>query len=58
VLAHWLGRESFHGGGFVAGDGVWGVLGEKGDGKSTLLASLALSGVPIVADDRRTFGGS
>lgn len=51
VVARWLGRESFHGGAFFSDGGVWAVLGEKGDGKSTLLASLALSGVPILADD-------
>jgi hypothetical protein len=51
LFAHWLGRESFHGGAFFARGGVWVVLGEKGDGKSTMLASLALGGVPVVADD-------
>jgi hypothetical protein len=51
VSAHWLGRETFHAGAFVAGGGVWGVLGDKEAGKSTLLASLALAGVPVVADD-------
>jgi hypothetical protein len=51
AAAHWLGRESFHAGGFVAGGGVWGVLGDKHAGKSTLLASLSLAGVPVVSDD-------
>lgn len=51
VAAHWLGRETFHAGGFVAGGGVWAVLGEKDDGKSSLLASLALSDVPVICDD-------
>ena len=51
VAAHWLGRESFHAGAFVAAGGVWGLLGEKGAGKSSLLASLALAGVPVVSDD-------
>ena len=49
--AHWRDRESFHAGGFVAGGMVWGVLGEKGAGKSSFLASLAQAGVPIVSDD-------
>jgi hypothetical protein len=51
VAAHWLGRESFHAGAFVAGGGVWGLLGDRGAGKSSLLASLALAGVPVVSDD-------
>jgi hypothetical protein len=51
VTARWLGRESFHGGGFVAAGGAWGVLGEKTAGKSTTLAALALAGVPVVSDD-------
>ena len=51
VWAHWLGREPFHAGAFVAGGGVWGVLGDKGAGKSSMLAALARRGVPIVCDD-------
>jgi hypothetical protein len=51
VIARWLGRESFHGGAFVAGGGVWGVLGERELGKSSLLAWLALRGEPVVCDD-------
>lgn len=51
VAAYWLGRESFHAGGFVASGGVWGLLGDKEAGKSSTLASLALAGVPVVCDD-------
>ncbi len=51
VMARWLGREGFHGGGMVAGDGVWGVLGDKTAGKSTTLAWLAREGVGVVSDD-------
>jgi hypothetical protein len=51
VAAHWLGHETFHAGAFVAGGRVWGVLGERKAGKSSLLASLSLAGVPVVADD-------
>ena len=51
VSAHWCGRDSFHAGAFVAGGGVWGLLGEKGSGKSSTLAELARSGVPIMCDD-------
>ncbi len=51
VWAHWLGHEPFHAGAFVAGAGVWGVLGDKGAGKSSMLAALAHREVPIVCDD-------
>jgi hypothetical protein len=51
VMAWWLGRLSFHGGGIVADGGVWGVVGDKMAGKSTLLAALALSGVTVFSDD-------
>ena len=45
------GRESFHAGAVVLGDGAWAVMGAKGAGKSTLLAWLALSGYRVLADD-------
>ena len=32
VVAYWLGRPSFHGGGVVVNGGVWGVLGERDAG--------------------------
>jgi hypothetical protein len=51
VMAWWLGRDTFHGGGILAGGGVWGVLGDKTAGKSTLLASFALAGVDVMSDD-------
>jgi hypothetical protein len=51
VMAHWLGRESFHAGGVVLNGGVWGVVGDRQAGKSTLLARLALAGHDVVADD-------
>jgi hypothetical protein len=51
VMAHWLGRESFHAGAFVHADGAWAVIGEREAGKSTLLARLALGGIPILSDD-------
>jgi hypothetical protein len=51
VMARWLGREGFHGGGIVAGGGVWGVLGDKTAGKSTTLSWLAREGVGVVSDD-------
>jgi hypothetical protein len=45
------GRESFHAGAVVLGDGAWAVMGAKGAGKSTLLAWLALSGHRVLVDD-------
>lgn len=51
VMARWLGREGFHGGGVVVDGGVWGLLADKEGGKSTLLAWLALAGSGVVSDD-------
>ena len=51
LFAHWHGRESVHAGAFVAGGGAWAVVGEREGGKSSMLARLALDGVPIVTDD-------
>jgi hypothetical protein len=51
VAAHWRGEQSFHAGAFLAGGAAWGVLGGKGAGKSSLLATLAAMDVPVLADD-------
>lgn len=51
TVSRWLRRDAFHAGAFVAGGGAWAVLGDKGGGKSTLLAWLAQRGVPLVTDD-------
>jgi hypothetical protein len=51
VMAYWLGRESFHASGFVVEGRVWALLGERGSGKSTTVARLALDGFRIVSDD-------
>ena len=51
VAGRWLERESFHAGALDAGGGAWVVLGDKGAGKSSLLALLALGGQTVVADD-------
>jgi hypothetical protein len=51
IAARWDGWHSFHAGGFVIGDRVWGVLGEREVGKSSLLAALATLGVPVMTDD-------
>jgi hypothetical protein len=57
VMAWWLGRLSFHGGGVIADGGVWGVLGDKMAGKSTLLAALALAGMEVLTDDVLVING-
>jgi hypothetical protein len=51
VFAVWTGRAAIHAGAFVHAGRAWGVLGAREAGKSTLLARLALAGVPVVADD-------
>jgi hypothetical protein len=51
LVARWAGLESFHAGAFVAGGGAWIVLGDKEDGKSTMLAQLALEGCQVLTDD-------
>ena len=58
VWAYWLGHEAFHAGAFVADGGVWGVLGDKGAGKSSMLVALARAGVEIVCDDVLVLDGS
>jgi hypothetical protein len=51
VFAHWAARESLHAGAVIVAGSAWLLLGEKGSGKSSLLATLAGEGVPILADD-------
>ena len=51
VAARWAGRDGFHAGAVLAGDGAWAVLAEKGGGKSSLLAWLAMHGHPVLTDD-------
>ena len=51
VAAHWRGRQVFHGGVFLHGDGAWALLGAKEAGKSSTLASLLAGGVTVLADD-------
>lgn len=51
IAAYWRGNYSFHAGVFLAAGRAWGVLGDRGAGKSSLMATLALLGVPVLADD-------
>ena len=56
VVAHWRGLQSFHAGAFVTDHGAWAILGDKGAGKSSLLAALSRMGVPILTDDLLVIG--
>jgi hypothetical protein len=59
VYAQWLpGRMAFHAGAFVSGGRAWAVVGERHDGKSTLMAALALAGLPVLGDDTLVLEGS
>ena len=51
VAARWRGWHCFHAGGLVVGGGAWAVLGDKGTGKSSLLAWLAHQGEDVLSDD-------
>ena len=51
VAGNWLGRRSFHAGSFVRNGGVWAVLGDRDQGKSSTLAWLVRAGVGVFADD-------
>jgi hypothetical protein len=51
VVSHWARRLSFHAGAFVADGGAWAVVGDRGAGKSSTLAWLALNDHDVVADD-------
>lgn len=51
TVAIWLGRSPFHAGAFAHNGAAWGVLGEKGSGKTSTLAVLDLLGVTVLTDD-------
>ncbi len=58
VFARWRGSETLHAGAFTLdGRGAWAVLGERGAGKSSLLAALALDDVELLADDLLVIDG-
>src|SRR4051812_22517809 len=58
VYAQWLpGRMAFHAGAFISGEGAWAVVGERQDGKSTLMAAIAAAGMPVVGDDTLVVDG-
>jgi hypothetical protein len=57
VAARWAGRQTLHAGAVRAGDGGWGVIGARGQGKSSTLAYLAGRGLGVVADDVLVIAG-
>lgn len=58
IAAWWHGRRSFHAGAFVAHGGAWGIVGERGDGKTSMLAWLSTRRYPIVCDDILVIDGN
>lgn len=57
VVGAWSGYDSFHAAAVVGSAGVWGILGDKESGKSTLAAALAGNGHPVVCDDMLALRG-
>jgi hypothetical protein len=58
IYAQWLpGRMAFHAGAFISGKSGWAVVGDRQDGKSTLMAALALAGLPVLGDDTLVLDG-
>jgi hypothetical protein len=51
LASQWLGRETFHAGCVAVNGEAWAVVGERGHGKSSVLASLALQGYQVLSDD-------
>jgi hypothetical protein len=51
VFTYWHRREGFHGGALALDGTAWGVIGDRLGGKSSLLASLAVTGIDVLCDD-------
>jgi hypothetical protein len=53
VFARWRGAETLHAGAFAptGGDAAWALMADSGGGKTSFLATLALGGVEVLADD-------
>ncbi len=51
VIAHWMGRSSMHASAVVLDGRAWGIVAERGGGKSTTAALLAARGCPLLTDD-------
>ena len=48
---------AFHAGAFINGEGAWAVVGGRRDGKSTMMAALAMAGLPVLGDDTLVLDG-
>ena len=57
VIGRWLGRESLHAGAFAVDGRVWGLIGSREAGKSSMLAALAARGCGVVCDDMLVLDG-
>lgn len=57
VIGRWLGRESVHAGALAVDGRVLGVVGVRGAGKSSTLASWALGGGEVLCDDLLVIDG-
>ena len=51
VFCRWRGDVTLHAGAFEVDAGAWVIAGTREAGKSTMLATLAAAGCPIVTDD-------
>ena len=51
VVAQWLGRASFHAGAIAVEGRVWGILGERGMGKTSTLLGAHRAGITVITDD-------
>lgn len=64
VIAWWMGRTPLHASAVVVDGWVWGLLGDRGAGKSTTAAILVGAGAGLLSDDllvldgRTAFAGS
>lgn len=57
AVGRWCGYELFHAAAFVAGGRVWGLLGDRESGKSTVAAWLAAKGYAVFCDDMLAIRG-
>jgi hypothetical protein len=57
VIGRWSGRESVHAGAVAVDGRALGVVGERGAGKSSTLAWLALAGTDVLCDDLLAIDG-
>jgi hypothetical protein len=58
VIAHWMGRAALHAAAVLIDGRIWGLLGDKGAGKSTTTAYLAGHGCGLVTDDLLVVDGT